>query len=63
MNHQDTEMQVVIVGAGRADLVAQTKVSKGGRVVFTPKTWRRWRHFDYIYLEVKIDGTGTDTKR
>ncbi len=23
---QDTEMQVVIVGAGRADLVAQTKV-------------------------------------
>jgi len=41
MNHQDTEMQVVIVGAGRADLVAQTKVSKGGRVVFTPKTWRR----------------------
>ena len=25
---QDTEMQVVIVGAGRADLVAQTKVGR-----------------------------------
>ena len=28
---QDTEMQVVIVGAGRADLVAQTKVGPGRR--------------------------------
>eukprot|EP00438_Fugacium_kawagutii_P035889 Skav214948 [mRNA] locus=scaffold2244:134350:146475:+ [translate_table: standard] len=29
MDHEDTEMQVVIVGAGRADLVAQTKARVG----------------------------------
>ncbi len=29
---QDTEMQVVIVGAGRADLVAQTKAGFSGRL-------------------------------
>ena len=27
---QDTELQVVVVGAGRADLVAQTKVGIAG---------------------------------
>jgi hypothetical protein len=30
-NTEDTELQVVVVGAGRADLVAQTKVGPLGR--------------------------------
>lgn len=32
VDFQDTEMQVVIVGAGRADLVAQTKATLVGLV-------------------------------
>ena len=36
---QDTEMQVVIVGAGRADLVAQTKVGRDLRDRFEPDGW------------------------
>ena len=45
MNHQDTEMQVVIVGAGRADLVAQTKVPIWWQGGFYPQNLGKMKPF------------------
>ena len=53
---QDTEMQVVIVGAGRADLVAQTKATslkiEPGGISFLREKWMAYITYIHVYIYI-----------